>query len=169
LAGRTTITIAHRLSTIKDADCILVMADGAVLERGKHDELLNNEDGAYTRLVAAQRLREVREVTDVDDVIEQSSGKVDEDHIDVEKAELEEIPLGRSKTHRSLASEILEQGKAQCPAKREKEYSMFYLFRRMGRINKGKWKKYLLACMCSISQYYLQFFVEQFGLLTDNL
>jgi ATP-binding cassette subfamily B (MDR/TAP) protein 1 len=134
------------------------MADGAVLERGEHDELLSNEDGAYTRLVAAQRLREVREVTDVDDVIEQSSGKVDEDQSDVEKAALEEIPLGRSKTHRSLASEILEQLKVQDPAKSEKEYSMFYLFRRMGRINKGEWKKYLVACMCSIGQYCLRFF-----------
>ena len=128
-----------------------------MLESGKHDELLNNEDGAYARLVAAQRLRETRDVTDVDDV-GKSSGKVVEDYSDVEKAALEEIPLGRSKTHRSLASEILEQRKAQGPAKREKEYSMYYLFKRMGRINKGEWKKYLFACMCSIGQYCLSFF-----------
>jgi ATP-binding cassette, subfamily B (MDR/TAP), member 1 len=155
VAGRTTITIAHRLSTIKDADCIYVIGDGAVLERGKHDELLSNGDGLYTRLVAAQRLREGREVAD-DDVIEQSSDQVLEDHTDVEKAALEEIFLDRSNTHRSLASEVLEQRKAaQGSAKREKEYTTFYLFKRMGRINKGEWKSYLLGFICSIGQYTL--------------
>ena len=158
MAGRTTITIAHRLSTIKDADCIYVIGDGAVLERGKHDELLSSEDGPYRRLVAAQRLREARDVTDVDDVIGQSSGEAVKDQIDVEKAALEEIPLGRSNTHRSLASEILEQRKAQGSAKREKEYSMYYLFKRMGRINKGEWKKYSVGCIFFIGQLSLGFF-----------
>jgi ATP-binding cassette, subfamily B (MDR/TAP), member 1 len=124
-----------------------------VLERGKHDELLRNENGPYTRLVAAQRLREAREVIDVDDVIGQSSGKVFEDHADIEKAALEDISLGRSNTHRSLASEILEQRKAQGVVKREKEYSTFYLLKRMGQINKGEWKSYLLGIICSIGQY----------------
>jgi len=155
LAGRTTITVAHRLSTIKDADCIYVIGDGAVLERGQHDELLSNENGPYTCLVVAQRLREAREVTDADKVIGQSSGKAAEDHTDVEKPALEENPLGRSNTHRSLASEILEQRKVQGSAKREKEYSTFYLFKRMGRINKGEWKSYLLGCICYIGQYSL--------------
>jgi len=155
LAGRTTITIAHRLSTIKDADCIYVIGDGAVVERGKHDELLGNEDGPYTRLVAAQRLREAREITEVDDVVGQSSENAVEDQTDIEKAAIEEIPLGRSNTHRSLASEILEQRRGQSLAKREKEYSTFYLFRRMGRINEGEWKSYLLGFLCSIGQYSL--------------
>jgi ATP-binding cassette subfamily B (MDR/TAP) protein 1 len=56
--GRTTITIAHRLSTIKDAECIYVMGDGMVLERGTHAELLRHEDGSYARLVQAQKLKE---------------------------------------------------------------------------------------------------------------
>ena len=156
MAGRTTITVAHRLSTIKDADCIYVIGDGAVLERGKHDELLINENGPYTRLVVAQRLREAREVTDMDNAIGQSSGKAVEDHTDVEKAALEEtLLLGRSNSHQSLASEILEQRKAQGSAKRGEEYSMFYLFKRMGRINKGEWKSYLLGCICYIGQYSL--------------
>jgi ATP-binding cassette subfamily B (MDR/TAP) protein 1 len=128
-----------------------------VQERGKHDELLSIEDGLYTRLVAAQRLRETREVADVDDVIGKSSDKAAGDHTDVEKAALEEISLDRSKTHRSLASEIMEQREAQGSAKREKEYSMFYLFKRMGRINKEEWKKYLLGLIFSIGQYSLWF------------
>jgi ATP-binding cassette, subfamily B, multidrug efflux pump len=50
---RTSFVIAHRLSTIRDADLILVMEDGAIVEQGTHDELLAAE-GAYSRLYNAQ-------------------------------------------------------------------------------------------------------------------
>jgi ATP-binding cassette subfamily B multidrug efflux pump len=50
---RTSFVIAHRLSTIRDADLILVMEDGAIVEQGAHDELLAAE-GAYARLYNAQ-------------------------------------------------------------------------------------------------------------------
>jgi ATP-binding cassette subfamily B protein len=45
--------IAHRLSTIRDADVILVMADGAIVEQGDHDHLLA-ADGAYAQLYRSQ-------------------------------------------------------------------------------------------------------------------
>lgn len=125
-----------------------------MLERGKHDELLSNEHGAYTRLVTAQRLREADDVIDMNDahIVGQSSGKTIEDLADIEEAALKETPLGRSSTQRSLASAILEQRKAQGSAKRE-ERGLFYLFRRMGNINKGEWKKYLFGCFFAISEY----------------
>lgn len=50
--GRTTITIAHRLSTVEDADQIVVLDEGAVVERGSHAELLER-DGAYAGLALA--------------------------------------------------------------------------------------------------------------------
>ena len=46
-SGRATIAVAHRLSTIRNADEILAMVDGAVVERGKHDELLEHK-GVYS-------------------------------------------------------------------------------------------------------------------------
>lgn len=51
--GRTTFVIAHRLSTIRDADQILVVDDGSVVERGTHDELLSQE-GHYANLWRVQ-------------------------------------------------------------------------------------------------------------------
>lgn len=52
-SDRTSFVIAHRLSTIRDADLILVMEDGAIVEQGRHDDLVD-AGGAYARLHAAQ-------------------------------------------------------------------------------------------------------------------
>ena len=54
-AGRTTIVVAHRLSTVRDADLVVVLADGAAVELGTHAALLA-EDGLYARLVRTQAL-----------------------------------------------------------------------------------------------------------------
>jgi ATP-binding cassette subfamily B protein len=51
--GRTSFVIAHRLSTIRDADLILVMESGRIVQQGTHDELLR-AGGAYARLYSAQ-------------------------------------------------------------------------------------------------------------------
>ena len=47
--GRTTFVIAHRLSTIKNSDCIMVLEQGRIIERGNHDELLPAK-GKYYQL-----------------------------------------------------------------------------------------------------------------------
>ena len=51
--GRTSFIIAHRLSTIKNADLILVMKDGNIIEQGNHDELIK-QDGFYAKLYNSQ-------------------------------------------------------------------------------------------------------------------
>ncbi|MDA3860644.1 MAG: ATP-binding cassette domain-containing protein, partial [Melioribacteraceae bacterium] len=51
---RTTFVIAHRLSTIRNADKIIVMDKGKIVQQGKHDELLADEDGIYKKLYELQ-------------------------------------------------------------------------------------------------------------------
>ena len=53
MKGRTSFVIAHRLSTIKNADMILVMKDGDIIEQGTHDELLA-KNGFYAELYNSQ-------------------------------------------------------------------------------------------------------------------
>jgi ATP-binding cassette subfamily B multidrug efflux pump len=53
MKNRTSFIIAHRLSTIRDADLILVMNDGNIVEQGKHEELLQ-QGGFYANLYNSQ-------------------------------------------------------------------------------------------------------------------
>ena len=57
MKGRTSFVIAHRLSTIKNADLILVIKDGYLVEQGKHEELLA-QNGFYSQLYNAQFVEE---------------------------------------------------------------------------------------------------------------
>ena len=58
MEGRTSFVIAHRLSTIRNADLILVMKDGNIIEQGNHDELMA-ADGFYADLYNSQSTEEV--------------------------------------------------------------------------------------------------------------
>ena len=49
MAGRTSFVIAHRLSTVRNADCIMVLEQGRIIERGTHDQLIEQK-GRYYQL-----------------------------------------------------------------------------------------------------------------------
>lgn len=70
--GRTTIVIAHRLSTIRDADNIVVMADGDIVEQGTHEELIA-ANGTYAELVDKQRIQAKEEASSAFAVIDRAS------------------------------------------------------------------------------------------------
>ncbi len=56
MKGRTTLVIAHRLSTIKEADEIIVLHEGEIIERGHHNELVEIEEGIYKKLTRMQQI-----------------------------------------------------------------------------------------------------------------
>ncbi|KAG2121897.1 P-loop containing nucleoside triphosphate hydrolase protein [Suillus clintonianus] len=148
-AGRTTITIAHRLSTIKDADCILVMGDGLVLERGTHAELLADENGAYFRLVTAQTLREGHEDEDLDAAISSQER-------DLEEPRSGEI-LDRKSTIRSTGSDVVSQLKETVGDRApEEDYGLFYLMGRMAGLYREGLRRYFIGslfAMCNGAAY----------------
>ncbi|KAG1864868.1 P-loop containing nucleoside triphosphate hydrolase protein [Suillus subluteus] len=139
-AGRTTITIAHRLSTIKDADCILVMGEGLVLERGTHAELLADENGAYFRLVTAQTLREGHEALDA---------VMSSDETDLENPMPEDPDI--KSTTRSIRSEVVSQSKEkagdQAPAE---TYGLFYLMGRIAGLYREGLHRYFIGSLFAI-------------------
>lgn len=131
-AGRTTIVIAHRLSTIQNADRIIVMNGGVLVESGSHAELLAQSDGAYAQYVAAQQLR--------DEEQEQ------EQALEVEKKqELERLALERKNSRQSVSSMILK--KTGTKASPPMEYSISYLIKRMLQLNRPAWMPYLWATL----------------------
>jgi ATP-binding cassette subfamily B protein len=54
MQGRTSLVIAHRLSTVRDADRVVVLDAGRVVQSGTHTELMRDRDGLYAKLVARQ-------------------------------------------------------------------------------------------------------------------
>jgi ABC-type multidrug transport system fused ATPase/permease subunit len=54
MINRTVLVIAHRLSTVRNADLVIVIDQGTIVEQGTHDSLIAKEDGIYKKLVLRQ-------------------------------------------------------------------------------------------------------------------
>lgn len=122
--GRTTIVIAHRLSTIKNADSIVVMAKGRIVEQGTHQELINMNQ-VYASLVQAQELTaKNRPINDESDVR------------DAEKQILNETDAARLALLRTVTS--APSAFAAKKDQKEKEYGTWELIKFSWEMNKGE-------------------------------
>lgn len=128
--NRTTIVIAHKLSTIRNADNIVVMANGAVIEQGTHNDLLTCE-GAYSRLVRAQDLG--------------SAGTADEEWKE-EKEGAHNMELVRTQTQASGISQRVEE----CTRDRI-HYNLIHCIWIIFKEQKHLWKWFLILGIATLA------------------
>ncbi|OQE34858.1 hypothetical protein PENCOP_c015G04060 [Penicillium coprophilum] len=113
--GRTTIVIAHRLSTIRDADNIIVMAAGRIIEQGTHDDLMAKH-GQYEQLVEKQRISDQGAegtLTNEINSVESDSESFSEKAIPFEESESGEKTEAVTLTEAKRASIAYPSGSAQ--------------------------------------------------------
>lgn len=143
--GRTTIAIAHRLSTVRNADKIIVMASGRVMEQGKHAELLAKR-GAYYDLVTTQQF------TDKEQVISEASEKisVEEDHdlsqTDVVEPVHDDDHNGVNHTRqRSSASLVRSADGDEVVTTKDPQYTFWTLVKFVFGLSRQEWTLMLVA------------------------
>jgi ATP-binding cassette subfamily B (MDR/TAP) protein 1 len=155
-SGRTTITIAHRLSTIKDADNIVVMTEGRIVEQGTHDKLLQKQ-GAYYRLVEAQKIAEMKEMTaeetaaldaEDDEIVRQVSSKAAAQQEYTEDPDDKNIgnKLNRSQSEKSQSSVALQRRHTESSY----QYGLWTLIKLIGSFNKKEWYLMVIGLIFSI-------------------
>ena len=173
--GRTTIVIAHRLSTIKNADLIVGLERGEVVEYGTHNELMQRK-GLYYELVTAQTEKEKAKGAEVD------SDK--EDQMEEELARLAAAEKVKPKTRRmsimqrrssivsikSVTSDISDLGDLEVIQENEKApiCSMPFILK-MLRLNSPEWVYVLFGAIASLAfgavmpvRRYFSFIQEKF-------
>lgn len=137
--ARTTVCIAHRLSTIKDADNIVVVSRGEIVEQGTHDHLIAL-GGVYKGLVEAQRIS-AQQKEGIEKAI--AEGEDQEAEIDelykIKSIDSNEMPLGLSKTKtgRSISSMTGDKDFTSAGLVPETQYSNIELFRKVRLVFRG--------------------------------
>jgi ATP-binding cassette subfamily B (MDR/TAP) protein 1 len=153
-AGRTTISIAHRLSTIKDADNIVVMSLGRIVEQGTHDELLSKQ-GAYYNLVEAQKIADTEKLTaeqqeaidaEGDKLIRQKSNRSGAGYIEDPDDKNIANKLNRTQSEKSQSSLVL-QGRNTSGGQ---QASLWTLIKLIISFNKTEYKFMIAGLLCAI-------------------
>ncbi|CAN6278821.1 unnamed protein product [Urochloa humidicola] len=138
-AGRTTIIIAHRLSTIRNADMIVVMQSGEVMEIGSHDELIANENGLYKSLTQFEQTSYSGEVDKTNGI----SGATR----DIGESDSHNMSRRFSLASRSSSAQSLGDARDDST---EKPTLHVPSFRRLLMLNAPEWKQALMGSFSAI-------------------
>ncbi|RDL39380.1 uncharacterized protein BP5553_03720 [Venustampulla echinocandica] len=153
-AGRTTISIAHRLSTIKDADNIVVMNEGRIVEQGTHNELLAAR-GPYYSLIEAQKIAETNDLTPEEQEIldakdeqltREQSNRSGQGYIQDPDDKNIANKLKRTQSEKSQSSLALQNRKAGV----EQRDSLWTLIRLIASFNTTEWHLMLVGLFFSV-------------------
>ena len=121
--SRTTVCIAHRLSTIKNADNIIVMSDGQIVEQGSHEELYAAH-GMYRGLVDAQRISSEGRTADGESTPE------DEEEI---LRRVQSFPETTTLTKTTTIQSKISINETNAGVVEKTNYSLFFLFKKVDR------------------------------------
>ncbi|BFZ54826.1 hypothetical protein PYCC9005_001863 [Savitreella phatthalungensis] len=144
--NRTTIVVAHRLATIKNADNIVVMSKGTIVEQGPHDALLTQQ-GAYYALVQAQRIAQAQK-----EDIEKDTSPAEKDEAVLETAGENEKSgrpdmLRRVTTGQSVSERVI---KTQTESSEPKKHGGLYIIWQIALYNRTEWHYMLIGVICSV-------------------
>ncbi|KAL5697264.1 ABC-type xenobiotic transporter [Ranunculus cassubicifolius] len=140
--GRTTIVIAHRLSTIRNADVIVVVQNGHVLETGSHEKLIHYDNGLYASLV---RLQQIEKATERDNIptISSSSSYITNSDNDHRSQHLGLV-------NRSSSKKSVSGRQVTLVVENVKKYSQAPSFRRLFLLNIPEWREACLGCTSAL-------------------
>ncbi|KAK7203709.1 P-loop containing nucleoside triphosphate hydrolase protein, partial [Myxozyma melibiosi] len=151
--NRTTIVIAHRLSTIKDADLIVVMKRGVIVESGTHNELLAKE-GEYFELVQSQKIEKEKKALITGEALSSSSESDSSSSID-EKIDSDDEKLVKVKTTVTVKGDVMSDSDfsdTATIAEEESGYSTVDLIKFIGGISAPENKYIAMGVFCSFIQ-----------------
>ncbi|KAM0739487.1 hypothetical protein ACQRIT_007224 [Beauveria bassiana] len=145
--NRTTVTIAHRLSTIKQADAIVVLKRGRVVETGTHESLLGVEGGVYAGLVNAQSIS-LGEAADAGEGVAEDEEEEEEEGEAGEGEVVDIANLTREKSRGAKEAQVVVAA-AAAEKEEEKNRGFFDSFGRFFYETRSHWHMMLLMILAA--------------------
>ena len=164
MRGRTVFVIAHRLSTVRNSDAIMVLEKGEIIERGNHEQLIEQQEGRKKEFRKTLRVNPSRiTITSIDEQLLQKALKLIEEHIDNSEYNVEQLSADMGMSRMNLYRK-LQAITGQTPT----EFIRTIRLKRAAQLlQDGKLNVSEVADRVgfSSSSYFTKCFKEQFGVL----